>query len=124
MNVLAWILQVVLALAFVGAGAMKLSTPKEKLRERMAWVEGFQPGQIKAIGAAEVLGALGLILPAVTKIAPVLTPLAALGLFLTMVGAVITHVRLKEAVSQYIPALALGLLSLVVAIIRFGPATL
>jgi uncharacterized membrane protein YphA (DoxX/SURF4 family) len=123
-NVLAWILQVVLALAFLAAGAMKISTPKEKLRERMAWVEGFQPNQIKGIGAVEVLGALGLILPAVTKIAPILTPLAALGLFLTMVGAVLTHIRLKEPVSQFAPALVLGVLSLIVAVIRFGPAKL
>jgi hypothetical protein len=81
-------------LAFLGAGMMKLSRPKVKLRERMTW-DSFPESGVKLVGAAEVLGALGLILPAATGIAPILTPIAAIGLVIVMIGAVITHVRLK-----------------------------
>lgn len=96
MEIALWIVQVLLALVFGLAGVMKLTQPKEKLAQRMKWVEAFTPAVIKAIGAVEVLGALGLILPALTGILPFLTPLAAAGLVLTMVGAALTHLRLKE----------------------------
>lgn len=124
MNVVAWILQILLTLAFLGAGLTKLTQPKEKLRERMPWVDHFSAGQVKGIGALEALGALGLILPAVTKIAVFLTPLAAVGLVLVMVGAAITHVRIKDPIAAAAPSIVLGLLALVVAILRFGPAPL
>ncbi len=124
MNTLAWILQIVLGLAFLAAGAMKATQPKEKLVEKMAWAQGFSPVQIKGIGAVEVLGALGLLLPLVTKFADPLAGLAALGLFLTMVGAVITHQRLKDPLAQSVPAFTLGVIALVVALLRFGPVPL
>ena len=73
-----------------------MTQPKAKLQTTMGWVEDFSGGTVKAIGALEVLAAIGLILPWWTGIAPVLTPLAALGLAAIMVGAVITHVRRKE----------------------------
>ena len=118
MSVFSWILLIVLTVVFLASGGMKLSQPKDALRQRMAWVEGFTPMQVKAIGGVEVLGALGLILPAVTKIATGLVPLAAFGLTLTMVGAVITHVRIKDPIGQMAPAAVLGVLSLVLAITR------
>jgi len=96
MEIALWIVQVLLALAFGLAGAVKFTQPKEKLAPRMKWVEDFAPAIIKAIGAVEVLGALGLILPALTGILPILTPLAAVGLVLTMIGASLTHLRLRE----------------------------
>lgn len=119
MNTVLWILQIVLAAAFLGAGLMKLLRPKPALvAAGQAYVEDFSDPSIKAIGALEVLAAAGLVLPAVTGVAPILVPLAAAGLFVTMVGAVIVHVRRKE---QFVPPLVLGVLALVVAIGRFGP---
>jgi uncharacterized membrane protein YphA (DoxX/SURF4 family) len=120
MNIFLWILQAVLAAAFLGAGLMKLSQPKSKLQENMGWVEDFSDNAVKGIGAAEVLGAIGLILPAATGIAVILTPIAAAALAVTMVGAVIVHIKRGE-LSQIAPSVVLGVLSLVVAIFRFGP---
>ncbi|OUM44650.1 DoxX family protein [Arthrobacter sedimenti] len=120
MNITLWIVAAVLALAFLGAGAMKLTQPKEKLAASgMGWTESFSPGAVKAIGAAEVLGALGLILPALTGIATFLVPLAATGLVLIMVGAIITHLRRKEG-QMVVVNVILGALALFVAIGRFG----
>src|SRR3954470_24811508 len=96
-KVVLWIVAGVLAAAFLGAGLMKLSQPRKKLADSgMGWVEDFSDGAVKGIGALEVLGALGLILPAVLNIAPVLVPLAATGLALIMAGAVVTHARRRE----------------------------
>jgi hypothetical protein len=119
MNVFLWVLQALLAAAFLTAGTVKMITPKAKLRDRMTWVDSFSDRNVKLIGAVEALGALGLILPAVTGIATVLTPLAATGLAITMVGAVITHIRLDE--NRRVPAPAvLLILAAVVAWGRFG----
>lgn len=125
MNVAVWVLQALLALAFLAAGAMKLAQPKEKLaaNPNLAWTEDFSGSTIKAIGGLEALGALGLILPAVTGIAPVLTPLAAVGLVLVMIGAAITHGRRGEQQAIVINAVLL-ILAAVVAWARFGPYAL
>lgn len=118
MNVVAWILQIVLAAAFLAAGGMKLARPEPALvGAGMGWAEDFSDTNVKLIGAVEVLGAIGLIVPWLTGIAPILTPLAALGLALVMAGAVVTHVRRKE---QFIPPLVLGVLALVLAVLRFA----
>ncbi|MET0416768.1 MAG: DoxX family protein [Actinoplanes sp.] len=77
MNVVLWIVQIFLAVAFVLAGVMKSTQPKEKLQPNLPWVEDFSLGPVRLIGVAELLGGLGLILPATTGIAPVLTPIAA-----------------------------------------------
>ncbi len=121
MNVVLWIIAGLLAAAFAGAGLMKLAQPKAKLAASgMAWTEDFSDSQVKGIGAVEVLGALGLILPAALGIAEILTPLAAAGLAITMVGAAITHLRRKEG--QMVPInVLLGGLALFVAVMRFGP---
>lgn len=121
MNIALWIVAGVLAAAFLAAGLMKVTKPKAALAESgLAWVEDFSPGQVKAIGALEVLGALGLILPAALDIAPVLTPLAATGLALTMVGAAVVHLRRGE--KQMVPInVVLLALATFVAVMRFGP---
>lgn len=120
MNIALWVVAIVLALAFLAAGLSKLAQSKEKLAPRMAWVEDFETGPIKTIGALEVLGAISLILPGVTKIAPILVPLAATGLALIMVGAIVVHARRGE--KQAIPVnVVLLLLCLFVAWGRFGP---
>lgn len=116
MNIALWVLQGLLAFAFTGAGALKLFTPKEKLEVKMHWAKTWPPGQIKLLGLAEVLGAVGLIAPWATGILPVLTPVAAVALVPLMIGAAMTHVKLKE------PAVApavLAVLCVVVAVGRF-----
>ncbi len=118
MNIVAWILQIVLAVAFIAAGGMKLARPKPALISAgMGWAEPVSDNNVKLIGAIEVIGGIGLVVPWLTGIAPVLTPLAAVGLALVMAGAVVVHVRRKEA---FIPPLVLGVLSLVVAVLRFA----
>lgn len=118
MSVVAWILQIVLAVAFLAAGVMKLARPRPALvGAGMGWAEDYSDGAVKGIGALEVLGAIGLVLPALTGVAPILTPIAALGLAAVMAAAVVVHVRRKEA---YLPALVLGVLSLALAVIGFG----
>jgi uncharacterized membrane protein YphA (DoxX/SURF4 family) len=121
MNVALWIIAAMLAVAFLASGAMKLALPKEKLAAfGMGWVEDFSAGTVKAIGTLEVLAAVGLILPAALGIAPVLVPLAAVGLVVLMVGAIITHLRRHEArvIASPMAVLALAVL---VAWGRFGP---
>ncbi|WP_149203204.1 DoxX family protein [Actinotalea subterranea] len=120
MNIALWIVQALLAVAFLGAGAMKLTQPKEKLVTLLAWAESFSPTSIKLIGAVEVLGALGLVLPALTGIAQVLTPLAAVGLAVVMVGAIVTHGRRGERPMIAVNVVLLAL-ALFVAWGRFGP---
>jgi len=117
-NVFLWILQILLALAFLAAGVVKMTQPRAKLQTNMGWVEDFSDTNVKLIGAAEVLGALGLVLPWWTGIAPVLTPIAALCLAVAMAGAVIVHIRRKE-LPRIAPAAVLLVLSAVVAIGRF-----
>lgn len=122
MNVVLWIITIVLALVFLAAGTMKLTKSKEALLEnpRMGWTEDFDPRLLRTIGGLEVLGALGLILPAATGVATFLVPLAATGLAITMIGAAITHGRRHET-SQVISNLVLLALALFVAWGRFGP---
>jgi putative oxidoreductase len=114
-----WVAQVLLALAFVGASLMKLTQPYEVLTTSQAWALLFSPETVKLIGVIELLGVVGLILPAVTRILPVLTPLAAAGLVVVMIGAGATHVRIGE---PPIPNVILGGLAAFVAWGRFKKA--
>ncbi len=114
MNIALWIVQGLLAMAFLMAGGMKLMQPKEKVAEKMAWAEDFSQNAIRGIGAVEVLGAIGLILPWALVILPVLTGIAAIGLLLTMIGAAATHLRRGE-MQMAMPSAVLGLLSAFVA---------
>ncbi|MGW0808690.1 DoxX family protein [Nonomuraea sp. NPDC002799] len=121
MNVVLWIIAGLLALAFLSAGLMKATQPREKLAASgLAWTEDFSAGAVKGIGTLQILAALGLILPAVTGIAPVLVPLAALGLVLVMIGAVVVHVRRKEH-QVIVVNVVLLVLAALVAWGRFGP---
>ncbi|MEV5965280.1 DoxX family protein [Kribbella sp. NPDC051952] len=121
MNIFLWIVAGVLAAFFLAAGITKLSQSKEKLQAgQMKWVEDFSAGTVKFIGAVELLGAIGLILPAALDIAPILVPLAATGLAVIMIGAIVTHGRRKEFPPVAINVVIL-ILALLVAIFRFGP---
>ncbi|MBM7786613.1 DoxX family protein [Tenggerimyces flavus] len=120
MNTFLWVLQWIMAAAFLISGAVKIVRSKEQLASQMGWVNDFSGNTVKLIGTAEVLGAIGLVVPALTGIAVVLTPLAAVGLVLVMIGAIATHVRRKE----YQIVVANVILLLIAAVIawgRFGP---
>jgi uncharacterized membrane protein YphA (DoxX/SURF4 family) len=123
MNAIIWILQILLALAFLAAGLTKISQPRQKLASTMGWVEDFSDPAVRTIGALEVLGALGLLLPALTGMATVLVPIAAVGLAVLMIGAAGTHRRRGELPMIGINAVLL-LLAVVVAWARFGPYSL
>ncbi len=120
MNVFLWIVQIVLGAAFILAGVMKSTQPKEKLAPKLPWVQDFSPATVRLIGIVELLGGLGLILPAATGIAPILTPIAATGLALIMVLAALTHVRRKELPAVGVNAVLFALAAFV-AWGRFGP---
>ncbi|MBE8523970.1 DoxX family protein [Amycolatopsis sp. H6(2020)] len=123
MNIFLWIVQAVLAAMFGMAGVMKATQPKDKLADRLPWVADFSPATVRFIGVVELAGALGLILPAATGIAPILTPLAATGLAGTMLLAALTHARRKEPAAIAFNAVLLALVT-VVAWGRFGPYAL
>ena len=121
MNAGLWTIAGVLAAGFLASGAMKLIRTREQLAAAgLGFVEDFSAGTVKAIGALEVLGALGLILPALLGIAPVLVPLAATGLALLMLGAIITHLRRREPKVVVVNVILLAL-AVIVACGRFGP---
>jgi len=121
LNVALWIIAGLLAAAALAGGVKKLIQPKAKLAASgWAWVEDFSAGPVKAIGALEILAAVGLILPAVVDIAPVLVPWAAVGLVLLMVGAIVTHVRRHEA-QVVVVNVALLTVAAFIAWGRFGP---
>ncbi|MBY8862365.1 DoxX family protein [Nocardia sp. CA2R105] len=96
MNVALWILAGVLAVVFAAAGVMKTTQPRDELAEKLPWVEDVSTGTLRLIGVAEMLGALGLILPVWTGIASVLTPIAAAGLTVIMVLTIVIHARCKD----------------------------
>ena len=121
MNLALWIVAIVLAAVFAASGLMKLLVPKEKLvNVGQGWAQDFSATSIRLIGVAEVLGAAGLILPAVTHIAPILVPLAAIGLVLVMVGAAVVHARRKETMNIAVNVVLLAL-AVFVAWGRLGP---
>ena len=121
MNLALWIVAIVLAAAFVGSGLVKEVVPKDKLvTAGQGWAQDYSQTNIRLIGLAEILGAIGLVLPAAMHIAPILVPLAAVGLALVMAGAAAVHARRKEA-----PMVAMNAVLLVLAVFvawgRFGP---
>lgn len=92
-----WVVQVILALMFGMAGAMKALTPIDELAVDMAWVTAVPPACVRFVGASELLGAIGLIVPAATRIRPKLTGYAASGIALIMALAAALHLYLGEA---------------------------
>ena len=93
---LLWLLQVLLALFFLGAGYGHLSLPIAELAKSAPWAADLPLALLRFIGVAEMAGAVGLVLPGVTRIAPGLSPLAAAGLALIMVLAVPFHLWRRE----------------------------
>lgn len=121
MNIALWIVASLLAVVFGLAGVFKLSSKKDALKSKgLDWVDDVSANTVKLIGGLELAAAIGLILPPLTKIAPILAPLAALGLVLIMIGAIITHARRKEPQGIAVNVVLL-LLAAFVAWGRFGP---
>jgi hypothetical protein len=112
-----WTIQILLALGVGAAGTMKLVKSKAQLEgnPHMAWMRGFSEGQIKLLAAAEVLGAIGVIVPTATGIAPYIARLAAACLATVLGGAVATHATRREPA---VPATVLAVLAVVVAAFR------
>ncbi|AKV02640.1 putative integral membrane protein [Labilithrix luteola] len=92
-----WVAQVLLALMFGMAGAMKSFTPIGELSKSLPWVAESPAALVRFIGLSELAGALGLILPSVTRVRPRLTALAAVGLVLVMALASLFHLSRGEA---------------------------
>lgn len=110
MNIVFWVVQIILGLAFIMFGSMK-TFQYEKAKVSLPWVKDSSKGLVTFIGVAELLGGLGLILPYATGIAPILTPIAAFGLGLVMILAAGLHVKRKEnqAIGMNIIFLALAI---------------
>ena len=118
MTIAFWIVSGLLALVFVFAGVMKMFKPRTALIESgMGWAEDYSDAGAKGVGAVEFVGGLGLVIPALTGILPVLSPIAAVALTVVMGVATATHVRRKESV---MPSLILGILTLVAAVLGFA----
>ncbi|MDT5117126.1 MAG: hypothetical protein QOE30_2865 [Mycobacterium sp.] len=121
MNLALWIVAIVLAATFVGSGLVKEVVPKDKLvTAGQGWAQDYSQTNIRLIGLAEILGASGLVLPAAVHIAPVLVPLAAIGLILVMVGAAVVHARRNEPMNIAVNVVLIALAAFV-AWGRLGP---
>ncbi len=119
MNTVLWIVQAVLAAVFLLAGGMKLVLPIGEMTKQIPLPGGF----LRFLGVAEVLGAAGLILPGLLHIRPGLTPLAAAGLVIIMVGATAFTLAAGPVAPALVP-LVVGLLALFVAYGRWRLAPL
>ena len=121
MNTTLWIVAGVLAAAFTAASIPKLVVPRERLAEKMAWVTDATGAQVKLVGGLEIAGAIGLILPAALNIAPVLVPIAAIGLAATMIGAVADHCTRREGLVRAPWSIVRGEYAASAGWGRFGP---
>jgi uncharacterized membrane protein len=95
-NAVLWLLQIVLALAFLALGLLMVTRSRERLLRVAGWVEDFPEWVVTTIGVLELLGAAGVVLPAVFGVAGVLVPVAALGLVVLLIGAIVTHLLRGE----------------------------
>jgi putative oxidoreductase len=109
-----WAVQVLLALGFLTAGVPKATQPIAALSKTIPWVNDVPEPLVRFIGVAEILGALGLVLPVLTHILPWLAVAAALGLAVVMVAAIVFHIRRGETNRNVAPIVFLLLLVFVV----------
>lgn len=112
LNTTLWIAQGLVAAVMMLTGAVKLVVPREELAKRMHWSATWPRERIRLLGLAEMAGAVGLVAPQATGIAPLLTPLAALCLAALMAAAVRTHRGLREG---FAPAAIVGALCVGIA---------
>ena len=109
MNIALWIIRALLALLFLASGIRKLTLPLLVLAKSAPALGELSVRFVRFIGAAELLGAIGLVLPSATRIAPQMTPAAAAGIALLMVCAAAFHVRRKEYANSGMTLLLLAL---------------
>ncbi|GLY47570.1 DoxX family protein [Lentzea sp. NBRC 102530] len=121
MNIALWIAQALLAAVYLGSGVTKLVRSREQITASDSgnWARDFSDGAVKGIGAVEVLGAIGVVLPWALGIAPVLTPIAAVGLVIVQVVATRVHLKINETKTLPVNVVLL-LLAAFVAIGRFA----
>lgn len=120
MNIALWIVQSLLALVYLATGGLKIVRPREQLvaSGNFDWMKDSSDAGVKAVGLVEILGALGVILPWLTGIASILTPIAAIGLVVVQIGALRVHLVRNQR--QPLPVnLLLLLLAAFVAAGRF-----
>jgi uncharacterized membrane protein YphA (DoxX/SURF4 family) len=110
LHITLWIAQVILAAMFLMSGFMKLSQPIDQLAKMLPWAAQVPEALVRFIGVAEVLGAVGLILPSLLRIQPKLTPIAAVGLALVMLLAVVFHISRGET-----PAIGMNFILIAIA---------
>jgi uncharacterized membrane protein YphA (DoxX/SURF4 family) len=115
MNKALWIIQVLLAAMFTVAGIMKLTQSKEKLSKQLPWVNDISMRTVRFIGLSELLGGIGLIVPWLTGIVPILTPISAIGICLIMVLAITTVYLKKQEFKAVVINIILFLMSAFVA---------
>jgi hypothetical protein len=122
MDTILWIAAGLLALVALAGGMTKTFIPQEKLQrhEGAAWTRDFSPAFVKTLGVLELCAAVGLILPAVVDVAPVLVPITAVCWVALMVGAMITHGRLGQFRLVMVNVVYVALAAFI-AIGRFGP---
>jgi hypothetical protein len=107
-----WIVGALLAVFYLYSGGIKMLRSKDQLRPMMGWIDTVPLALVRGIGVSEVLGAAGLILPPLTGIAVVLALLAAVGLALVQVGALVLHLRRGE-----VKLIGLNVVLLVLAVV-------
>ena len=122
MNLILWIAAALLAAVFLLAGSTHAFRSLEMLAKdrRTQWVRDLPPGVVRFIGVSELLGAVGLLLPAITKILPQLTVLAAAGLGSVMLCALVFHIARREFTAVPVVTILLAL----AAFVAYGRAVL
>jgi len=121
-NIILWFAAGLLALVALVGGFTKTFIPKEKLERHdgAAWTRGVSPTFVKTLGVLELLAAVGLILPAVVDVAPVMVPVTAVCWVALMIGAMITHARLGQFKLVLVNSVYVAL-AVLIAVGRFGP---
>jgi DoxX-like family len=120
MLIAVWTVSAVLALAYLISGGTKAIRPYEKVKVTMDFAEDFAPWQVRVIGIIEVLGALGLILPELLHVAIILAPIAAVGLAVVQVLAIVVHLRRHDDLKRLPVNVVLLALAVFVAVARFA----
>ena len=115
LGVALWVAQLLLFLAFAASGVMKLTMPIPELSQQAPWVADVPVALVRFIGLAELAGALGVLLPALTRVRPGLTPLAAAGLATVMLLAIGFHAMRGDDAIAFVITGILGALALFVA---------
>ncbi len=121
LNISLWIAQIILGSMFIMAGVMKSTQPIEALSASLPWVNEFSAGWVRFIGITELAGGIGVLLPSLLRIKPVLTPAAAVGLALVMLLAFGYHI-LKAEYSVSGINILLGAVALFIAWGRYKKA--